>query len=472
MTDSERSLLERSVFLIPALHGFLLYAPLHGVAALIDKRAAQGIQEVVCSGEPGRLRPGGERPGPLSEILALLASRAATEPQPRCGPLAPAFLGLIPTRACNLACAYCGFLGCGDADVVMDLNLAREAIGWYLDLVSRAGRRIAEVHFFGGEPFCAAEVVDLAVHFARLKAADLGCDVRFEVATNGVLPPVRARWAADSLDSVVLSLDGPPDLHNRHRADRQGRGSSAAVMESARILSEGAADLSLRVCVTRESLSCQNMAEVARWLCEQFRPAAVALEPLQPTARSDEAGLHPPDPWKFAAGFVQASRILAAHGVQAVYAAADIQARRVSFCPVGQDVPIVSPGGSVCACYLLPLDWEANGLDLRLGTVNGDGVCLDGAAVEAVRAINVWNKPFCERCFCRWHCAGGCHVHHQPAGAPGAYDDRCIQTRAIALDKILSALGREVAALDLLKDFDRLAAAVLQPSDRLGDACL
>jgi uncharacterized protein len=156
--------------------------------------------------------------------------------------------------------------------------------------------------------------------------------------------------------------------------------------------------------------------------------------------------------------------------VEPVYAAADIGSRRVSFCPVGQDVAIVSPDGSVSACYLLSRDWEARGLDLRFGWLGEGVVHLDTQAVGAVRELNVWNKPFCDGCFCKWHCAGGCHVNHILPQEPGAYTDLCVQTRIIALRNILSAMGREDLVRALLDDRDALESTVWQPVDRIADA--
>jgi uncharacterized protein len=349
----------------------------------------------------------------------------------------------------------------------MDLRLARAAIDWYLDLVCRSGIRTAEIHFFGGEPFCAEEVVDFAFHFAWLKAAEANCTVRFEVATNGAMDERRCRWAADSLDSIVLSLDGPADIQDRQRHRKDGKGSFAAVARSARLLSEGAAELSLRVCVTAETVG--RLPEIATWLCQEFRPVAVSFEPLQSSAPSQSAGLLPPDPWAFAQNFVQAAGILEAHGVMPVYAAADIGARRVSFCPVGQDVPIVSPDGRITACYLLREDWQGKGFDLELGKIENGAVLLDDGAVEATRSMNVWNKPFCADCFSKWHCAGGCHVNHVLPAEPGDYDRLCIQTRLLTVRNILKTMDRDDLVHELFRSPTALERIVWQVSDELAD---
>ncbi len=447
------------MFLVPVADRFLFYAPLDSLIVLIDRTAARQLRRYLDCRQP-------VTQGPLQEIVQAL-DPARELPLPRQGDFVPSFLGLLPTRGCNLACRYCGFAVGEEPQQRMSLELARDAVNWYLDTVQRAGGKHAEIHFFGGEPFYAPEVVDFAVHLGRTRAREAGLTVRFEVATNGVFDERRCRWIADNLDAVVLSLDGPPDVQALHRPYRDGRSSAEVVERTAEMLSEGPAALYLRACVTDATV--ERMPEIAAWFCERFRPAGVCFEPLQPPTPPARAPFEPPDPWAFGRAFVLAARILEAHGIEAVYAAADIHTRRTSFCPVGQDTAIVSPDGTISACYLLPRDWEMRGLDLRLGRIAGGQVHLDRAAVAAARALNVYNKPHCARCFCRWHCAGGCHVNHGPTGPNGAYDRLCIQTRLIALRNLLQALDQEPLFDAWLQDPSAVKRAILQPSDRLLD---
>lgn len=447
-----------SIFVMPVLEHYLIYAPLHNVAALVDGLAAGRIRDSLLSRQYPEVDS-------LAELVGYLESRANPTPQPKMGAFSPAFLGLIPTRGCNLGCSYCGFLMAEAPDSVMDLELARNAIDWYLQLTGENGARTAEIHFFGGEPFCATEVLDFAFHYARLKASEAGRTVRFEIATNGTFVEARCRWAADSLDSIILSLDGPADIQDLHRPRRDGSPSFDRVSRSASILSAGAAELSVRVCVTADTV--ERLPAIAGWLGQDFRPVSVGFEPLQPSVPSRAAGLEPPDPWTFAQKYCEAAWILEAHGVEPVYAAADIGTRRVTFCPVGQDVPIVSPDGTIAACYLLARDWEEKGLDLRLGKLDGGDVFLDGAAVAAARGLNVLAEPRCSGCFCKWHCAGGCHVNHMLPDSHDGYDRLCIQTRILALRNILKETGRDDLMVDLLADRQALERAALQESDDL-----
>lgn len=460
MTERSEPIQQNSIFGVPVLDLYLIYAPLHNLAALVDRLAVRRITDWLTAA-------GGDIPEGLDEVCQNLRSQPEPVPLPREGSFVPAFLGLIPTRGCNLGCEYCGFLPAGEPDRTMDLELARDAITWYFDLVRQSDLGTAEIHFFGGEPFCAEEVVDLAFHYAWLEASRIPCSVRFEVATNGTFDEERCRWAADSLDSIILSLDGPADIQDRHRHRKDGKGSFDTVVHNARILSEGTAELSFRTCVTADTVG--RMPEIAAWLCREFRPVSVSFEPVQPSAPSRAAGLSPPDPWAFAQGFIQAGWILESFGVQPVYAAADIRARRVSFCPVGQDVPIVLPDGTINACYLLEGDWHEKGLDLRLGSIEHGTVLLDESGVAAARDLSVQKEPFCAQCFCKWHCAGGCHVNHVLSGRPGEYDRLCIQTRIITLRNILKAMDREDLVRELLKNRRALERAAWQTPDTLVD---
>jgi sulfatase maturation enzyme AslB (radical SAM superfamily) len=108
-------------------------------------------------------------------------------------------------------------------------------------------------------------------------------------------------------------------------------------------------------------------------------------------------------------------------------------------------------------------------LDLRLGRIADGTVQLNADAVASARDLNVHNKPLCARCFCKWHCAGGCHVNHTPAGPPDTYDRLCVQTRIITLRNVLKAMDQQHLVWGWLQDREAAAQSVYQPSDYLLD---
>jgi uncharacterized protein len=288
----------------------------------------------------------------------------------------------------------------------------------------------------------------VAVHRARYLAACHKLKPELEVATNGVYSENQARFVADYFQTVVLSLDGFENSHNRHRFFQNGQGSFNTVSRTARILGESQTNLCLRICVADDNV--EQLPEITSWFCEEFHPGTIDFETLQPTPASRRAGIMPPDPYLFARQFMQARRIALENGIRGEYSASSSVEPRLTFCPVGNDALIVHPDGRISACYLPERDWLARGINLWVGKISSDGIMrLDQSGIEGVRRL-VNPKPRCLSCFCRWNCAGGCHVNQTWPDSPDSYNDFCIQTRIITACCLLEDLDQAAMAEELL----------------------
>jgi uncharacterized protein len=448
------------IFSIPLLDRHLLYAPLHGIAALIDSSSRQYITQYFlhAASPPSSLSS-------LLDSLRLPVSPPVISEAEQLGK--PLFLGLITTRGCNMACVYCDFVAPKLASPVMAIPLARQAVDAYLRFLQERNYSSAEIHFFGGEPFAPARLVHFIVEYARAKTSQLGMDLRLEAITNGLFSRRYCQWISDTFDTLVLSMDGPADIHDRLRPALNGKATFSIVAENARQLSASGAELILRACVTQETV--HRLADIAAYFAAQFSPQAVCFEALVPSALSASAGLEPPDPWDFALNFIQAAGVLQPQGIETVLSTAATFTCQLSFCPVGKDAIIISPDGQVNACYLLEEDWRAQGLELSFGQINTQTSAfeLDLAALKAIRRLNVDQYSLCTNCFCRYHCAGGCHVKRHAVLASSTYDDTCIQTRLVTLANLLDRLGEAKLKQAWLADRSALQAAVLQANDRL-----
>ncbi|MGE5391381.1 MAG: radical SAM protein [Deltaproteobacteria bacterium] len=448
-----------SVFAVPVADKWLLHAPLHGITALLNKSAAAALKEGVsiC------------KTPDLLELFHLLDHTPQDIPGPHQGNLKPRFLGLITTRKCNLNCLYCNFGAVQNCDgTTMDLDLAAAAVDWMLELTLDAKKPTLEVHFFGGEPFCAPQVIEAAVHRARYQAGRFGLKTHFEVSTNACFDEKYCTFAADYLDSIVVSLDGTPDIQNRQRPLAGGGGSYDLAARNILALSRSGAELCLRVCVSQDSVG--RMDTIAAWLAKNFHPSSISFESMQASPLHDSGGLQAPDPWYFAAAYLNASYLLRSAGITPVYAAADSSGPRHCFCPLGRDTLIVTPEGRVNGCYLLEDDWVQRGLDLNYGYINKPGEpVINDKSIDRVRALTGGHPLRCGHCIARFCCAGGCRVSHSYPGCPEVYDDFCIQTRIITVGQLLNDIGCRSQAEMLCacrKDLEKL---VFYPSDLLTD---
>jgi uncharacterized protein len=453
------SLQKKSIFVLPLFEQYILHAPLHGITALVNEAFLVRLQENWLPKETDE----------IASMVARLSKEPFVTPGVRQGPIDPVFLGIIPTRACNLACRYCAF-GASDAKpVVMEARLAEKAVDWMAAHIKERGLKNLDIHFFGGEPFFALDLIETVVARARAVAAKEGLVPGFEVSTNGFFSPECCQFVADHIDVVVLSFDGPENLQNLHRPSKGGDGSFRIVSRNAAMLAQSAAELNIRACVTQNSVA--SLDRMAEWFCQTFAPHSLCFEPLQPTPLSDRAGLHSPDPWKFAQMVQKASRISSSRGIPTIYNSAAIGRLRSTFCPVGKDALIISPDGSVDACYLQAEDWETSGLDLHLGTFSPDGrLNLDPGAIERARKSSA-DTAQCNTCFCRWYCAGGCHVKkHAPSeNEKTNRENFCIQTRILTACNLLDHLGCREEADSFIQSKRAMQKLALQSGDTLQD---
>ncbi len=417
----------------------LLYAPLNGIAALVDEAAADSLLGKDTTPAPA-----------VDELRELLHTTPATLPSRMRGAPDPHFLGITTTRGCNIGCVYCNFGGPTATAGHMRPETAIAAVDWMRDRLLAANRDVFRVHFFGGEPLLAWELVELVVHRVRLLSNEHGWRNYVDASTNGVMSDERLQFVGDYFGGVVLSFDGPPEFQDRNRPTKRGGATFDAVDRAARTWADMPVDLCLRVCVTGDSVA--HMDAITDWMCETYDPTVINFESLTPGDLAADAGLEVPDPLEFARGFVAASRVARRHGIRSVYSASEYATARLSFCPVGTDSAIVAPDGTVNACYLLEEDWQQRGMDMTIGQIDKQSVVtIDPDALERVRQIP-GDKPRCSDCFCRWSCAGGCHVNQTYPGASDSYTDFCEQTRLITACLVLEELGHADLVDELISD--------------------
>jgi uncharacterized protein len=452
-----------NTFYLPVGDDFLIHSPLKGVTALVNR---QGVVELIR-----QINLIQSEKGDTGSMMFQLANDIANSPSKpvlrRSGAIKPQFLGIIPTRACNGACNYCDFGANTSQGERMSCQLAVQVVDWYIHQMVELKRDIVEIQFFGGEPMMAQDVVEVAVHRARMISARNKLIPYFEISTNGQYAEKEARWLGAYFNKVVLSFDGFEEIQNAHRPLRYNRDSYKNVSNTAGIIGESNAELSIRCCISQ--LNIEKMKVITEWFSKNFRMSHLNFEILCSTELSVKKGLFPPNPIDFAIQFQTSREIAKRYGIDVVYASDISPQPQVSSCPVGKDAVIVSPEGRISNCYLLPEKWKEAGLDLDFGTVTPTGeIHLNQSRLETIRSL-VEEKPRCENCFCKWSCSGGCHVGNTFPGCSDTYDDFCIQTRIISLFSLLRELELHKRIDQLQEQRDNLVKMASQRSDRLMD---
>jgi uncharacterized protein len=130
------------------------------------------------------------------------------------------------TERCNLRCRYCTYSGLyahhrrhGTQD--MPREIACQAIDRFL---ANLGEEPC-LSFYGGEPLLRLDLIQELVAYAEARAAR---PLHYAITTNGTLLDKAARdFLRAKAFGVLVSLDGPQEVHDRYRVDASGHGSFA-----------------------------------------------------------------------------------------------------------------------------------------------------------------------------------------------------------------------------------------------------
>lgn len=146
------------------------------------------------------------------------------------------------TENCNLRCRYCVYSGNytrvrTHSNARMPWHVAREAIDYLLR--HRAESPVPPgIAFYGGEPLVELSLIRRCVEYAEARSDG---EVRFVITTNGTLLNERARALLVQYDfTLIVSLDGPPEVHDRYRRGAGGRPTFECIAANLRALEQEA----------------------------------------------------------------------------------------------------------------------------------------------------------------------------------------------------------------------------------------
>ena len=170
--------------------------------------------------------------------------------------------------ACNLACDYCFYRNKAalypNGPAVMPREVADQMISSYLALPFDSHA----ITFQGGEPLLAGIGFFKGVADAVRRHSRPNARVHLSIQTNATLMTCdMARFLADEGWLAGVSVDGPEDLHDKHRRATTGECSHAAAMRGIDLLREAGAPFNALCLVTSDSLG--NPGAIYRYLRDE-----------------------------------------------------------------------------------------------------------------------------------------------------------------------------------------------------------
>ncbi len=315
-------------------------------------------------------------------------------------------LCLHVSHDCNLRCAYC-FASTGDFGTGRRVTMTPETAKRAIDFVVKSSgkRRNIEIDFFGGEPLMALDTVRAAVEYARSLEQEKGKKFRFTITTNGVLlDEENTAWLNETMDNIVLSLDGRREVNDRVRRTVNGKGSFDTVAPKFRRLVQGRdKDYFVRGTFTKYNL---DFTEDIKAMADQgfyhLSVEPVSADPSEPFALTEEDLPRIYEEYeKLARQMLEREGEFNFFHFQIDLAQGPCVIKRLRGCGAGFEYVAITPDGDIYPCHQFVGQEE-----YRLGNLYDGSFDMDLSARFA--EMNVYTREGCRDCWAKFYCSGGC----------------------------------------------------------------
>jgi uncharacterized protein len=333
-------------------------------------------------------------------------------------------LTLVTSLGCNFDCPYC-------FEAKHHSLMQDEVQQAVLDVVDTKLPTIQQlsVTWFGGEPLVGRRaVVALSDKLiARCDAAGVAYDAA--IVTNGYfLDAKTCRLLTERrVEQVQVGLDGPPEVHNRMRPMRSGRGSFDRIVAN---LHHAVAELNVSVRINLDADNADRAEELLQILANEGLAGKLSVYVGQLVTSDDGIGapagsyggrcLTNPE---FAAAELAFQQKAIAYG----FATATLPTPSGAPCTaVRQNELVIGSEGEIYKC------WDSVGNDAEtMGRIQ-DRVLPDTRSSKWL-LYDPFADPGCQACVALPVCMGGCAHHAMDAGL---YDNRCGTFRHTYRDQV------------------------------------
>ncbi len=424
------------VYTIPYQNKYILYRPLKKLAflanaALVNLIAqAQEDRQQCLSIEQNK------------EALQFLDTLGFWEPDPPVPPppagdhsFHPTVATLFLTTACNLRCTYCYAFGGESYVQTLASDLGRRAIDIVCQNATDAGQESFELSFHGGgEPTLAETHFRTLIEYARAK--ELPCQI--SVATNGYWTEEEREWILNHLDSISLSFDGIQAVQDRQRPLASGQGTFENVLGTIRAMDRRHFPYGIRLTVTNESID--DLERSIEFLCTETACRTFQVEPAFSHGRAQHEGTALTRTERFAAAFLEAYDVARSCGRHLYYSGARPWVITSRFCQAPERALIVTPNGTLTACYEIYNSDHSLAQDFFFGELSENGAMhIETTARQQFFEKVQERRALCQDCFCYWHCAGDCPSKTFAPEGDGHlhFGERCDLNRRITKELLL-----------------------------------
>lgn len=139
------------------------------------------------------------------------------------------------TQNCNLRCGYCPYSDCGiySNRKHNSKKITQSTLQKGIDFLIEHSSDVDHLHvaFYGGEPLLAKELIIETIEYTNSRV--VGKTISYGMTTNGtLLDDSFVKRIRDYKISIMISLDGPEQVHNINRTFANGKGSYETIYKN------------------------------------------------------------------------------------------------------------------------------------------------------------------------------------------------------------------------------------------------
>ena len=315
---------------------------------------------------------------------------------------------------CNLRCQYCfaGQGGYGQWRMLMSFDVARRAVDF---LIAHSGpREHCELDFFGGEPLMNWHVVQQTIDYVHKQEKKHGKKIKMSLTTNGLLlDKEKVKYLTDNHISLILSLDGRKEMHDRMRPGVHGEGTYDEIVKNLQYCVANRKGEDYYVRGTGPRYNMDFTPDVIDMIDKGF--PAVSMEPVVGEDTADYS-IKEEDLPRVKAEYDRLAKLFIAREEEGrpfffFHFNMDLWKgpclpKRLRGCGAGHEYLAVVPNGDIYPCH------QFVG---REGYVIGN--VYEGLKnfkmMRDFRMNHVFSKPECVDCWAKFFCSGGCHANNE-----------------------------------------------------------
>ena len=427
---------EKDIYVLPADKGqWLLYAPLADSAALC------GFKDIRRLGKVAMLQKetiNGDTELELKDMEAMDLLDELTDVVPvadRDGYVRSiqdfTNLSILPNNVCNFSCSYC-YSANGRSQQRLSIKKAISAIDFFISQARCEGKRLTVSIFGGGEPLLSwNDLVRPLMHYIHNKSQEQNRDVVVTLITNGsLLPEEFVSTCLNCKIDLVISYDILCDVQNHQR------GHYDLVTENIKKMITKGVVPAINTVVTPYSV--KMMEETVEQLHRLFPEIKyLSMEPVVDVQMPDKREFY----GLFINHFWHAQTLAESYGIiMSCSASRKVNQTIERYC-AGEMA--LCPDGSLSVCPCVSSPSEPHYHSYIYGNINEDGsVNIDNQRLSELLNININSHSWCNTCFARWNCAGGCMNNNNIND--GLQDqDFCWFTREMTRGLILERLNQK-----------------------------